>query len=131
MGVEPFLVSSSVEGIMAQRLVRRICPECAVPHTPEAADLPSGFELSRGETLMRGVGCRTCRNTGYRGRVGVYELLEMSDALRELIMQRKNAHEIASRARADGHLATLREDGFAKARAGVTTIAEVLRALSA
>jgi type II secretory ATPase GspE/PulE/Tfp pilus assembly ATPase PilB-like protein len=131
MGVEPFLVSSSVEGIMAQRLVRRICPECAVPHTPETADLPDGFELSPADTLMRGVGCKACRNTGYRGRVGLYELLAITDALREMIMLRKNAHEIAARARADGRLRTLRDDGLAKARAGVTTVAEVLRALSA
>jgi type II secretory ATPase GspE/PulE/Tfp pilus assembly ATPase PilB-like protein len=157
MGVEPFLVSSSVEGIMAQRLVRRICPACAVPHEPEPGDLPAGFlawtgrAASRdggardggagnggagvppaaGRAFMRGVGCKLCRNTGYHGRVGLYELLEITDPLRELIMQRKNAHEIAARARADGHLATLRDDGFTKACQGITTIAEVLRALSA
>lgn len=131
MGVEPFLVSSSVEGIMAQRLVRRICTECAVPHEPEAGELPVGFELAAGQTLMRGIGCKACRNTGYRGRIGVYELLELSDTVREMVMQRKNAHEIASRALKDGHLSTLRDDGFNKAREGSTTIAEVLRALSA
>jgi type II secretory ATPase GspE/PulE/Tfp pilus assembly ATPase PilB-like protein len=130
MGVEPFLVSSSVEGIMAQRLVRRVCAECAAPFTPDRADLPPGFEVPSGATMMKGGGCKACRNTGYRGRVGLYELLEITDTLREMIMQRKNAHEIAARARADGHLSTLRDDGYEKARQGATTVEEVLRALS-
>jgi type II secretory ATPase GspE/PulE/Tfp pilus assembly ATPase PilB-like protein len=130
MGVEPFLVSSSVEGIMAQRLVRRVCAECAAPFTPDRADLPPGFELTASARLMKGAGCKACRNTGYRGRVGLYELLEVSDPLREMIMERKSAHELAARARADGHLSTLRDDGYEKARAGVTTVEEVLRALS-
>jgi type II secretory ATPase GspE/PulE/Tfp pilus assembly ATPase PilB-like protein len=130
MGVEPFLVSSSVEGIMAQRLVRRICAECAEPFKPDRADLPPGFELPAGATMMKGAGCRACRNTGYRGRVGLYELLQVSDVLREMIMQRKNAHELAARGRTDGHLSTLRDDGYVKACQGVTTVEEVLRALS-
>ncbi|MCW5777537.1 MAG: type II/IV secretion system protein, partial [Phycisphaeraceae bacterium] len=78
MGVEPFLVSSSVEGIMAQRLVRRICEECRVEYHPDRGDLPGDFELGKGERLVRGEGCRACRGTGYRGRVGVYELLRMN-----------------------------------------------------
>jgi type II secretory ATPase GspE/PulE/Tfp pilus assembly ATPase PilB-like protein len=131
MGVEPFLVSSSVEGILAQRLVRRICESCAAPFTPDAADLPQGFSFAPADTPRKGAGCKNCRNTGYRGRIGLYELLQVSDHTRELIMQRKNAHEIAAAARADGQLSTLRDDGLTKARAGVTTIEEVLRALTA
>src|SRR5690606_37425743 len=131
MGVEPFLVSSSVEGVLAQRLVRRICPDCAAPFTPDASELPEGFAFQPGDTPRKGAGCRNCRNTGYRGRIGIYELFQMSDRTRELIMHRKNAHEIAAAARADGLLTTLRDDGLAKARAGLTTIEEVLRAISA
>jgi type II secretion system protein E len=131
MGVEPFLVASSVEGIMAQRLVRRVCPECAAPYIPDPADLPSSFEPRQGETLVRGGGCKECRGTGYRGRIGIYELLLLDDHLREMIMRRASAPEIAARARSDDRLWLLRDDGYAKARAGITTLAEVLRAMSA
>lgn len=131
MGVEPFLVASSVEGIMAQRLVRRVCEQCAAAFTPDRADLPEGFKLAKGQTLVKGTGCKNCRNTGYRGRIGIYELLTMTDELRELIMARTNAHEIANRALKAGDLALLKEDGFVKALAGSTTIEEVLRALTA
>ncbi len=130
MGVEPFLVSSSVEGVMAQRLVRRVCEECRVEYKPDRGDLPEDFELGRGEVLVRGEGCRACRGTGYRGRVGVYELLRMNPAIREMVMQRVNAPQIAARAIEDGDLFTLKQDGYDKARAGVTTIAEVMRALA-
>jgi general secretion pathway protein E/type IV pilus assembly protein PilB len=129
-GVEPFLVASSVEGIMAQRLVRRVCGECSKPYTPDPLDMPEGFDLAEASTLVEGAGCRNCRNTGYRGRVGVYELLQLTDDLRELIMHRKSAPEIASLALAQDKLQTLREDGFTKARAGLTTISEVVRALA-
>ena len=131
MGVEPFLVSSSVEGILAQRLVRRVCAECAAPYTPDRADLPDDFPLDPAATLVRGAGCKNCRNTGYRGRIGIYELLQINDTLRDLIMHRKSAPEVAAAARSADLLATLREDGYAKARAGMTTVAEIMRALSA
>lgn len=130
MGVEPFLVSSSVEGIMAQRLVRRVCEECRVEYRPDRGDLPADFELEKGERLVRGEGCRACRGTGYRGRVGVYELLRMNPIIREMVMQRINAPQIAAAAIESGDLFTLKQDGYDKARAGVTTIAEVMRALT-
>jgi general secretion pathway protein E len=131
MGVEPFLVASSIEGILAQRLVRRICQNCAQPYTPDAADIPPGFDLKPGQTLVRGQGCRACRNTGYRGRLGIFELLTINDSIREMVMQRVNAPVIAQRAREEEQLIRLIEDGYAKARAGVTTTSEVLRALKA
>ena len=131
MGVEPFLVSSSVEGVLAQRLVRRICSECAEAYTPDPADIPPGLKLGRGQTLMRGAGCRSCRNTGYRGRIGIYEILVITDNTREMIMQRINAPVIAKRAEEDGDLLSLIDDGYAKVRAGVTTIGEVMRAVKA
>jgi len=130
MGVEPFLVASSVEGVMAQRLVRRICAECSRAYVPERADLPDSFQFQKGETLVKGAGCKACRNTGFRGRVGVYELLRMTEEAREMIMERKNAPRIAAAVLASGDLCTLAEDGFAKARAGVTTIGEVMSAIS-
>ncbi|MFN0134142.1 MAG: GspE/PulE family protein [Phycisphaerales bacterium] len=135
MGVEPFLVASSVEGVLAQRLVRRICAECAAAFTPDPADVPpdlwpAGMAAPAGWTLKRGAGCRACRNTGFRGRVGVYELLVLTDRTRELVMGRKNSQEIASAALAEGKLTRLRDEGYAKARAGVTTIEEVLSALA-
>jgi type II secretory ATPase GspE/PulE/Tfp pilus assembly ATPase PilB-like protein len=131
MGVEPFLVASTVEGIMAQRLVRRVCAECGQAYEPDKADLPVGFEMKKGETLVKGAGCRACRNTGYRGRVGVYELLRVTEAIREMVMERVNAPKIAATALKDGDLTTLRQDGWAKVRAGMTTVEEVMGALTA
>ncbi|MDX2147205.1 MAG: GspE/PulE family protein [Planctomycetota bacterium] len=153
MGVEPFLVSSSVEGVLAQRLVRRICRECRESYEPHAGDLPDDFvlaptdraegEQAAGEqaagaqvagvgagVLYRGKGCRNCRNTGYRGRLGIYELLSMTDALREMIMHRGSAHAIAAHASRSGDLRRMREDGYAKALAGSTTMHEVTQALA-
>ncbi len=131
MGVEPFLVASSVEGILAQRLVRRVCDACAEQYDPNPDDVPPDFSLKRKEKLRRGGGCRECRDTGYRGRVGVYEMLRMSGPVRELIMDRASAPVIAKRSLDDGDLDLLRSDGFEKVRAGVTTLDEVYRALSA
>ncbi|MEM1185624.1 MAG: ATPase, T2SS/T4P/T4SS family [Planctomycetota bacterium] len=130
MGVEPFLIASSVEGVLAQRLVRRVCEHCATRYEPEPGDLPDDFRLRPGQTLTKGEGCRACRGTGYRGRLGVYELLRMDHELREMVMQRVNAPAIAARALELGHLTTLRQDGYAKVIDGKTTMAEVARALS-
>ncbi len=131
MGVEPFLVASSVEGIMAQRLVRRVCTDCAEQYTPHPDDLPEGYQLLPDERHVRGRGCRACRNTGYRGRLGVFELLRLTDRTREMIMHHANARQIAHAATEEGELHLLKHDGLAKVRAGVTTLAEVLRALTA
>lgn len=131
MGVEPFLISSSVEGILAQRLVRRICNDCAQIFAPDPADLPKDFHLPSTGRLRRGTGCRACRNTGYRGRLGVYELMRLSDDTRHLITERATGPAIAAKARAEGNLATLLEDGFSKVAHGATTLEEVLSAVSA
>jgi len=130
MGVEPFLVSSSVEGVLAQRLVRRVCKHCAAPYTPDAIDLPPEFEPTEDGTLTRGAGCRECHHTGYRGRIGLYELLKSGDRLREDIMKGRSAGDIAKHALKDGTLERMSLDGFAKARAGATTISEVMRVLT-
>ncbi|MEQ9095289.1 MAG: GspE/PulE family protein [Phycisphaerales bacterium] len=130
MGVEPFLVSSSVEGVLAQRLVRRVCTHCAQSYTPEPTDLPPGFTPNDDGTLTKGTGCRECRQSGYRGRIGLYELMKSGDRLRDDIMHGRSAGEIAAHALEDGVLARMSQDGFAKARAGKTTISEVMRVLT-
>jgi general secretion pathway protein E len=126
MGIEPFLISSSLEGVLAQRLVRRICPECKEQYEPDPAMLPADFPYQPGQPLYRGTGCRRCINTGYEGRVGIFELLQLNEEIRELIVQRSSASKILDVGRRHG-LRLLREDGFDKAIAGETTIEEVVR----
>jgi general secretion pathway protein E len=130
MGVEPFLVASSVEGILAQRLVRTICKYCKEPYQPDRAALPPDFELAPGAPLYRGRGCRECRNIGFKGRLGIYELMTMDDDIRELTVQRASSGRVAHAAIKNG-LRVLREDGWDKVRAGSTTCEEVLRVAKA
>jgi type II secretory ATPase GspE/PulE/Tfp pilus assembly ATPase PilB-like protein len=129
MGIEPFLVASSVEGIMAQRLVRTICPKCKTEQKVEAAYLKKiGFpeHLVDSTKFMRGVGCEECRQLGYQGRLAIYELLVLTEALRPMVLQRAASSTIAQRAIEMG-MRTLRDDGWNKVRNGITTIEEVLR----
>ena len=130
MGVEPFLVSSTVEGVMAQRLVRRLCPDCCEPHEVSRGDVPEDFPWERmmdlGKTVYRPAGCPNCRNNGYRGRIGVYELLVSNDEIRELASQRTPSISIKRAAQESG-MRTLRDDGWEKVLDGVTTLDEVLR----
>jgi len=125
MGVEPYLIASSVVGVMAQRLVRVICPDCKGPD--ESQDT-SGWPKDETETapLYRGTGCDNCLNTGYVGRSGIFELLLVDDEIKDLIIQRQGAHVI-KQAALDKGMITLREDGLTKARAGLTTLDEVYR----
>ena len=127
MGVEPFLISSTVEAVLAQRLLRTICEKCKEPMTVDAKQLPSDFKLDRGQTLYHGKGCRHCRGSGYAGRLGVFELLVLDDSLRELVIRRASAAEMLKVA-VKGGLRLLRDDGWDKVRAGQTTVEEVLRA---
>jgi type II secretion system protein E len=129
MGIEPFLVASSVEAIMAQRLVRTICPHCKVEQKVARDYLRRiGFPEGEIETakFWRGAGCEDCRQLGYQGRMGIYELLLLNESLRPLILNRAPASTIAQRAM-EGGMRTLRADGWNKVRAGMTTIEEVLR----
>jgi general secretion pathway protein E/type IV pilus assembly protein PilB len=126
MGVEPFLIASSVEGILAQRLVRTICQYCKEEYDPDPEQLPTDFEFQPGERLYRGKGCRECRHSGYSGRLGVYEFLVMNEELRELIVHRASGSRMLQCARENGMI-TLRDDGWEKVRAGLTTPEEVLR----
>jgi general secretion pathway protein E/type IV pilus assembly protein PilB len=128
MGIEPFLVSSTVEAIMAQRLVRTICPECKVEYEPEQHEIPSDFPWDKEGPvrLWKGAGCRACRQTGFRGRKGIFELLINGDTIRELCVQRANASAIRHQALKEG-MVTLRKDGWRKVLTGLTTIDEVAR----
>ncbi len=129
MGIEPFLVASSVEAVMAQRLVRTICPHCKVEQKVEHDYLRRiGFPEDEIETakFYKGVGCEMCRQLGYQGRMGIYELLLLNEQIRPLILNRSAASTIAQRAMELG-MRTLRTDGWNKVKAGKTTIEEVLR----
>jgi general secretion pathway protein E/type IV pilus assembly protein PilB len=128
MGIEPFLVGSTVEGVLAQRLVRTICPECKVQHSLPIEDVPSDFPHDGGKTvpLWKGAGCRACRQTGFRGRSGIFELMVTGDDIREMCVQRVNAGHIRAHAVKNGMI-TLRQDGWRKVQSGLTTIDEVAR----
>jgi type IV pilus assembly protein PilB len=130
MGVEPFLLSATLEGVLAQRLVRRICPDCREPVEPAAAALPagSGFEPAQieGHRFFRGRGCTACRETGYKGRIGLFEWLRMDEAIRELVLQRAPAPAIQRLAVASG-METLRAAGLRAVFDGLTTLEEVRR----
>jgi len=127
MGVEGYLVASVLEGVLAQRLVRRICPACRVPDTPSQADLDAlGIEAPPGTELFRGKGCDECRGTGYRGRSGIYELFTIDEDARSLILRHASTRDIRQHAIQRG-MVTLRLDGYKRACEGVTTIEEILR----
>src|SRR5689334_874916 len=127
MGVEPYLVASVLEGVLAQRLVRRICPACRVSDAPSRADLDAlGVVAPDHAQLFRGKGCDDCRGTGYRGRMGIYELFPITEDARSLMLRRSSARDIRQHAIASGMI-TLRLDGWRRACEGLTTVEEVLR----
>jgi len=127
MGVEPYLLSSVLEGVLAQRLVRRICESCRVADTPARAELEAiGVDPNGAYTLFRGKGCEDCRGTGYRGRFGIYELFPITEDVRSLVLRRASTPEIRRHAIEAGMM-TLRYDGWLKARDGLTTVEEILR----
>jgi general secretion pathway protein E/type IV pilus assembly protein PilB len=134
MGLEPFLVSSTVEGVMAQRLVRTICQDCKETFEPHISELPSDFpgvaENNYPKKLYRGRGCRKCRQTGFKGRTGIHELMVNTDELKDLIVQRTNANTLRQVALRNGMI-TLREDGWKKVVQGLTTVDEVARVTAA
>jgi general secretion pathway protein E/type IV pilus assembly protein PilB len=126
MGIEPYLVNSTVCAAMAQRLVRVICPSCKEPYEPDVSSLPSDCRIVVGQEIYRGAGCRKCRGTGYLGRTGLFELMVLDEAVAEKIAVRASASEISRVAR-EGGLRLLREDGWVKVRDGITTPEEVMR----
>jgi type IV pilus assembly protein PilB len=130
MGIEPFLVASSIECVVAQRLARRLCDDCRRPVRLSAEELRrSGFDA--GTTAIDGyepAGCVRCKDTGFQGRIGIYEVMEVSESIRSLILERASGAEIGAAAMAEG-MRRMRDDGFEKVRRGVTSISEVLRVL--
>ncbi|MCE9525946.1 MAG: GspE/PulE family protein [Planctomycetales bacterium] len=131
MGVEPFLVASTVEGVMAQRLVRRLCEKCKQKWNAKMEDVPGDFPWDKftGE-LYKSVGCRECRNTGYRGRMGIYELMVTTNEIRELANERVSSWKLMQCAVEQGML-SLRQDGWRKVLKGTTSVEEVVRAAKA
>lgn len=134
LGIPPYLISATVRGILAQRLVRTICPACRTSYRPDAVTSAlldeiaptDGGDLARPDVLFRGSGCTECRGTGYRGRTGIFELLPLSDSLRRAIVAEPARDELFRIARDEG-MTTLRADGWRQVRDGTTTIDEVIR----
>lgn len=130
MGVEPFLVSSTIEAVMAQRLVRRLCPHCKAPYSPKQGDLPDDFPWDAwkktGEPMYHAKGCRECLELGFSGRQGVFELCPTTPSVRQLAHDRESSWEIRKAALKDG-MRTLRQDAWLKVLKGITTVDEVLR----
>ena len=133
MGIEPFLIASSLIGATAQRLARKICPDCKQPYVPPASALEGLGLTTRGQlediTFYKGAGCPKCGGSGYRGRTGVHEMMRVDDELRHLILNKTSARDISQAARSHG-MRTLLEDALVKAREGIITLEEVLRVVS-
>ena len=127
--VEPFLIASTVKGILAQRLVRRVCAECREPYEPTQKELKMiGLGPKDSIETFKGKGCLSCRNTGFKGRVGIYELLLMDRKISELVLNQEPGYKIREQARKNG-MSTLLEDGILKVQRGDTTISEVYETL--
>jgi type IV pilus assembly protein PilB len=131
MGVKPFLVSTAVMAVMAQRLVRKLCPSCRTPYEPTPSEMRSvGLTptMLQGQTVYRAKGCEECRTTGYRGRIGIFELFEMEARMRELCFKGAGTLKLREQAKLSGGLVSLQEDGIRKVLSGATTIDEILTA---
>lgn len=126
MGVEPYLCASTVEGVMAQRLVRRLCPKCKIPYRPTEDDLPRDFPRPLPETLFKPHGCRDCRETGFSGRIGIFELMRTEEPIRQLCIERASATQLRHVAMQHG-LITLRQCGYLRVLDGTTSVDEVAR----
>lgn len=128
MGVDPFLISSSVEGVIAQRLVRLICPRCKEPYSASAEEMAELKLLADKELILqRGKGCSFCKGTGYKGRLGIFEILIVDRDLKEMILRKASQKEIEDYAYQQQKMKSLREDGVAKVLAGITTLEELNR----
>jgi type II secretory ATPase GspE/PulE/Tfp pilus assembly ATPase PilB-like protein len=140
MGIEPFLVASAIELVIAQRLVRRLCQECSRPAPVNKIKLRESLailgiggadaaEAELIESLKAPVGCDRCRGTGYRGRVGIFEIFRLNDEMHELVLKRESTRTLADCARKHG-MRTLGQSGWEKIRTGLTTFDEVLRVVT-
>jgi general secretion pathway protein E len=126
MGVEPFLLSSSVVGVLAQRLVRRLCPDCREAYAPDETELALLAPFGKPSVLYRPVGCPSCSQTGYRGRTGIYELLTVDETLRSMIHARESEQRLRDYAVKNG-MHNLRDDGLRWVVSGDTSVEEVIR----
>jgi type II secretory ATPase GspE/PulE/Tfp pilus assembly ATPase PilB-like protein len=130
MRLEPYLISSSLIGVLAQRLVRVLCSNCktlSMSHHPDELS-KKGLQPEEEDTFYEPVGCEHCRQTGYRGRVGIFELLTVDNEIKALVSRRSSIEDIFTQAREKG-MTTMKEDGWQKVKQGITTIAEVERVL--
>jgi type IV pilus assembly protein PilB len=138
IGVQPYLISSSVIGVLAQRLVRKLCPECKIPHPVDPQGDPGLLEVlnkfSPGWkapiTLHRGKGCKNCKQSGYWGRMGIFEFFQVDERIKRLISEKASTQQVRERAKEDLGMVSLREDGLYKALKGITTLEEVNRVAS-
>ncbi len=130
MGIEPFLVGSSIDCVLAQRLVRRLCGKCRQPYHPTAESLATaGIPSAPADpppTLYRAVGCRVCSKTGYQGRLALHEVMQVTETIERMAVERASAEAIGRVAREQG-MRTLRDDGMAKVLRGDTSMEEILR----
>ena len=130
IGVEPYLAASSVTAILAQRLLRKLCPKCKKSYQPTDEEIAVFHDVDKSKfqkaPFYKDVGCKECKSTGYLGRTGIFELLVPDDTIRQLVAKKTPSHEISSQARRLG-MTTLREDGLDKVKKGMTTVAEILR----
>ncbi len=130
MGVEPFLLASALNAVIAQRLVRVICPNCKAPYDPEPRlKKRFGLPADPGFTFYHGTGCQHCGNTGYRGRIGIFEVLAISSQIESMIMEKEDTQAIKERALSEGFI-TMEQDGIRKVREGITTLEEVERVVA-
>jgi type IV pilus assembly protein PilB len=133
MGVEPFLITSALDCVVAQRLARRLCDRCKEPYQPSPAELSEadwpGAELAEHPQLYRPVGCPACSRTGYRGRLAIQEVMVVTEEIERMIIERCSSDEVKKVAVSQG-MAPLREDGLRKVAQGVTTLEEVFRVVA-
>ena len=129
MGIEPFLTASAITCVLAQRLARRLCPDCKEEYVPEEEALTRvgfPFEPGKAPRLYRARGCRKCNDIGYRGRMGIHEVMTMSETLERMTVENASTDELTAQAIAEG-MKTLRDDGFEKVLMGLTSIEEIMR----
>jgi type IV pilus assembly protein PilB len=132
MSIEAFMISSTVVSVMSQRLLRKVCPFCATPHKPTSQELQRlGYSSNdiTGAQFQKGRGCTNCQHSGYKGRVGIYELLILDQLVRDAILEHRPSKELRQISTESAGLITLLEDGIYKTAEGVTTIDELLRSL--
>jgi type II secretory ATPase GspE/PulE/Tfp pilus assembly ATPase PilB-like protein len=129
MGIEPFMISSAVIGVMGQRLIRTICPECKTPYFPSSAvSKQLGLDHQKNIKLFKGKGCEDCYDSGFKGRMGIYELLSVDQDLQRLILQRPSSEQLTNFI-TQHNIKTVRDEGLDKIKEGFTTIEEVNRAI--